>query len=485
MVSETEALACAATAISPDLGRPTSGTARLEDRVREQLSEINSFHENGQLVKSSSELEEFERTAVRLCDELAGLLVAYGIQNSVESKDMTEEMQHLVGNHPKKLRNHGVRKVEIRPSRGESIPIFVSYFCVKGRKLCSTKRDKGLYPSLMILGINDRCTPCLLSDVALATTALASLEEARKLLESRGIYMNIKTIRSVTYRYGERARQTLQSDRFGFDEDWSKRRVVVSLDGGRVRIRKNKRGPRTKKGGKRYQTDWREPKLFHLYVLDEDGNKARDVLPIIDGTLEGPDAVMMLLMHYFIKLNIPSADLIMVVADGAPWIWKRMKSLLQQLEVPSDKIVELLDFFHAVEHLECLANLRKGWSGEERKKWVKQQKALLKKGCIDKFIEKIESICLGRNGKKIRKQRDYFLRNRDRLDYSAAKRNSLPRGSGPMESAIRRVINLRLKGAGIFWHQENAEAMIVLRSYYKSGRWGQLEAMASVNSLCA
>ena len=136
-----------------------------------------------------------------------------------------------------------------------------------------------------------------------------------------------------------------------------------------------------------------------------------------------------------------------------------------------DLLPLFLDFFHAVEHLECLANLRKGWSGEERKKWVKQQKALLKKGCIDKFIEKIESICLGRNGKKIRKQRDYFLRNRDRLDYSAAKRNSLPRGSGPMESAIRRVINLRLKGAGIFWHQENAEAMIVLRSYYKSGRW--------------
>lgn len=485
MVWEADSLTCVATENSSNLARSTSGTARLEERVHELLSDINRFHENGQLVTSSSELEQFERTVVGLCDELAGMLVAYGIQKSVESKGLAEETKLLVDSHPKKLRNHGVRKVEIRPARGKPIPLFISYYCVKGRTLCSTKRDKGLYPSLMILGIYDHCTPCLLSDVALAATALGSLEEARKLLESRGVHMNIKTIRSITYRYGERVRQTLRSDRFGFAEDWSKQRVVISLDGGRVRIRKNKRGPRTKKGGKRYQTDWKEPKLFHIYVLDEDGNKSKDVLPVIDGTLEGTDAVMMLLMHYIIKLKIPNADLIMVVADGAPWIWKRMKSLLQQLDIPSDKIMELLDFFHAVEHLECLANLKKSWSDEERKKWVKQQKALLKNGRMDSFIEKIEAICLGRNGKKIRKQRDYFLRNRERLDYSAAKRNNLPRGSGPMESAIRRVINLRLKGAGIFWHQENAEAMIVLRSYYKSGRWSQLESMASMTSLCA
>jgi hypothetical protein len=66
---------------------------------------------------------------------------------------------------------------------------------------------------------------------------------------------------------------------------------------------------------------------------------------------------MILLEHYLIKLNISEADLIMVVADGAPWIWKRMKALLQKLKIPSSKIVELLDFFHAVEHLESLANL--------------------------------------------------------------------------------------------------------------------------------
>ena len=47
-----------------------------------------------------------------------------------------------------------------------------------------------------------------------------------------------------------------------------------------------------------------------------------------------------------------------------------------------------------------------------------------------------------------------------------------------MESAIRRVINLRLKGPGIFWHEETAEAMLMIRSYYKALRWSELAQLA-------
>jgi len=58
-----------------------------------------------------------------------------------------------------------------------------------------------------------------------------------------------------------------------------------------------------------------------------------------------------------------------------------------------------------------------------------------------------------------------------------------PLGSGAVESAIRRVINLRLKGNGIYWREENAEAMLVLRAAALTGRWQETmervqEAMA-------
>ena len=47
----------------------------------------------------------------------------------------------------------------------------------------------------------------------------------------------------------------------------------------------------------------------------------------------------------------------------------------------------------------------------------------------------------------------------------------IPIGSGTIESAIRRVINLRIKAPGQFWLLENAEKMIFLRSQVLTGRW--------------
>jgi hypothetical protein len=52
-----------------------------------------------------------------------------------------------------------------------------------------------------------------------------------------------------------------------------------------------------------------------------------------------------------------------------------------------------------------------------------------------------------------------------------------------MESAIRRVVNLRMKGAGIFRDEQHAEQMLLLRTYYKSKQWQVLEKKAFAPSL--
>jgi hypothetical protein len=50
----------------------------------------------------------------------------------------------------------------------------------------------------------------------------------------------------------------------------------------------------------------------------------------------------------------------------------------------------------------------------------------------------------------------------------------MPIGSGAIESAVRRVINLRVKSNGMYWLRENAETMIRLRSWIKAGRAAEL-----------
>ena len=92
----------------------------------------------------------------------------------------------------------------------------------------------------------------------------------------------------------------------------------------------------------------------------------------------------------------------------------------------------------------------------------------------------MKKFCRGKRGKIWRRERGYLLRNASagRLNYGQARDQQLPNGSGIIESTVRRVLNLRMKGASIFWAKDNAEDMILLRAYYKSGHWKVLENKA-------
>ena len=69
------------------------------------------------------------------------------------------------------------------------------------------------------------------------------------------------------------------------------------------------------------------------------------------------------------------------------------------------------------------------------------------------------------------------------MRYKEIKDQKLPIGSDGVESGIRQVVNLRLKGPGIFWHEEMVDAMLLLRSYYKAQRWDLLKNMALLGGL--
>lgn len=74
--------------------------------------------------------------------------------------------------------------------------------------------------------------------------------------------------------------------------------------------------------------------------------------------------------------------------------------------------------------------------------------------------------------------------HKKRLAFPTVKALNLPIGSGVIESSIRRVVELRLKGLCSLGYRENVEKIIMLRSYYKSVRWNYLKQITkSYNSL--
>jgi hypothetical protein len=328
------------------------------------------------------------------------------------------------------------------------------------------------------LGIYNRLTPGLTSEICLIATVVTSFQEASSLLRDRGVDIDAKKICEMTRRYARRAEFVRQTANAVEGETVAGRRVVVSTDGGRIRIRRKKPGPKTKKSRSRYTTNWREPKLLIVYAVNEKGEKDASFLPVIEGTMKGPDAVFGLIKYYLKQLAVTTAEKVLFVADGARWIWNRVPALMKELGLGASQFHSLVDFFHAVEHLAKIADLRTGWKKSERDTWVKKHRRLLLRGKIGDVISSIQSICRGRKSRKLTCEKNYFVRNKCRMKYDAILSIGLPIGSGAMESAIRRVVNLRLKGASIYWLEESAEAMLMLRSFYKSGRWSMLNRAA-------
>lgn len=463
--------------MTSDLGL-TSQDTDYARHIQEVLSELQQMQQPPQLVTSPEALEAFEREIRQRTDHLGSLLVGYHLQQALDSAALQAEQEQLVHHWPKPLKNDGKVKVRVRTVQGDTVPVWVTYYRRKGQRRAG-KRSTGVYAGLVVLGIYDRCTPALAAEVSLLAAMLGSLQEAQDVLANRGVALDIKTIRLIAYRYAARARLVQQVERTTFEDTVAHRRVVISSDGGRLRLRETKRGPKTKKGARRYTGAWREPKVLIVYVVNEEGKRDASFVPVMDATLKGPDVVFALLRTYLQRLEITQADHVLFVADGAAWIWKRVPLLVQALGLAAEQVYELLDFYHAVQHLGQVAALRKDWSAKARARWRTQQRRLLLQGQVEQVIAAVQAICRGRNSKAIRTQRNYFIKNQSRMAYAKLLAMKLPIGSGAIESTVRRVVNLRLKGPSLFWCRASAEAILLLRSYYKAGRWNMLKRMAT------
>jgi hypothetical protein len=446
----------------------------LENEIYDSQLEIKWLINEIFHINCPASLHKAEQQIVKATNRLAARILALKIQESLKRDKIQDEERKVVRSIPKKMKNQGVREVNISTSLGVTITVVASYFSRAVKKDKRRKKRNGIYPGLFLLGIHDRLTPKLASEVSSTAVIVGSYAEARQVLEGNGIFLAIKKICNTCRRYAQRAKLSARTEGYNFSETLSGCRVVVSVDGGRVRIREKKRGPKTQKGRSGYHGAWREPKLLIIHTVNDQGKVDRTFAPFIDASMKGPDAVFSLLRFYLEKINVSSAAKVLFVADGARWIWNRVSKLFTSLGLASNQCHELLDFYHAAEHLNKVSGLQKKLKPAQRKRWFAKHRAMLKNGRSQEVVEAIKELYRRSRNKKLKTERDYFVRNMHRMLYSDVAEKSLPIGSGSVESAIRRVVNLRLKGASLFWLQETAEAMLYLRAHYKAGRWNML-----------
>lgn len=375
------------------------------------------------------------------------------------------------------LRFNGFKPTSVRLLSGRKHSIDSPYFYraapKAGRKGKKRKAKSGCHMGLAHLGFIDRCGAVLASSAVRAAVLCPSFEIAGETLRSLGVEMGVKTIKRLCRNMGERALENRHRMMISDADALKGRTLMVCIDGGRLRERRPKRGRRAK-GAKRqgYHTDWREPTQIVIQWLDDDGRKRKDIAPIYDATMGDTDAAFDLLAKHLRNLECQKADRVAFCADGARKYWTRFRKLARELDLKAT--VEIIDYTHAKQNLEqILDKLPGNMSADKRKAIGEHWKNLIWRGDIAELGAQIRLHV--RSGRKLEqalnKYNKYFKENSRRMQYSSFKLQGLPTGSGCVESAIRRVINLRLKSPGIFWKLENAEIMLFLRSALLCGRW--------------
>jgi hypothetical protein len=260
------------------------------------------------------------------------------------------------------------------------------------------------------------------------------------------------------------------------------RHAVAQLDGGRVRIRTQVETKKRKglKYRRKIRVEWREPKLLILYIGDGKGRMLRGTRPWIDGTMKGPDHLMELLTLHLHRLGAARAKSVTFVSDGACWIWNRLDWVIARAALDPKRVERVLDFYHAAHHV-SLALQALGLAEAERKERYQALRHRLRAGRSRDVVATLRQMAEGHPpDSEVWTEVAFLEKHEAHLRYDWFRYRGRPLGSGAVESAMRRVINLRLKGNGIYWREENAEGMLVLRAAALTGRWeetmGQVQA---------
>ena len=156
------------------------------------------------------------------------------------------------------------------------------------------------------------------------------------------------------------------------------------------------------------------------------------------------------------------ATRLVVIGDGASWIWNLAQELFPQA-------MQIVDRFHVKERLSKLAKSLYGETSEEAKRWAQRRYKQLDEGRWKSLLVAIFRHTL--HSKAARDCLQYLRRNRQRMRYPEFHAQGLCTSSGVLEAGCKGVIGTRLKRGGMHWTVRGANAIIALRCCKLSGRF--------------
>ena len=249
-------------------------------------------------------------------------------------------------------------------------------------------------------------------------------------------------------------------------------RLYIELDGVLARMRRGS-VPMEQEEAQRKGDVYREIKAGAVFRAER-GPKRSELAPGVYVDTPAEDSVRYvarrtakgdfgwLLSHLALECGLEQAKQVVVLGDGAPWIWNLVAEYFPGT-------VQIVDLYHAKEHVWEVAHAVFGGATKASTAWATAACSLLEAGQIIDLASAIAALPPippepGQARSIPARAVDYFTTNAARMRYPVFRAQGMHLGSGIAEAACKTIVSTRAKRSGMRWTPEGLDALLPLRT---------------------
>jgi len=332
--------------------------------------------------------------------------------------------------------------------------------CGKGRHLLDER-----------LGCRGRAQTGKVQECVALTMAEETYAGGRRLLSTlANLEIPHHTLETITVELGEalveeRDEQTARAFETEIESPERPETLCVTTDGAKVPMRDG----------------WREARLVAVFPHDipPGGSEPESGRISYSARVEDCEATGKRMYAEAQRRGAAHAKRIAVIGDGAEWIWNQAAEHFPQ-------VIEVVDWFHATEHLWEVANGLFDQGSDKARAWEQAREQELKEGDVRLVIARLRKLLYEKRRKKkrfrgseqehvLQRNLAYFESHQKRMDYARFRDDGLPIASGVVESACKHYVAQRCKRSGMQWNKSGLHPVLELRSALLSNEWHRVQ----------
>lgn len=346
------------------------------------------------------------------------------------------------------------------------------------------------FPADAALGLHDRApaSPRVQEICALMTLQAPAGRADEDLRRLTGLQISASALHREARRQGERALKLREKDEHLTETAHGvavlARRaphlpqhstLVIEIDAWNIRERDHWGQTEARRQTGQDLERWHWVYTATIFRLDQRATKQSGRPAIADrgyvATRQGLESFRRQLHAEALQRGLLQAETVLVLGDGAVWIWNLAADTFGQA-------TQRLDLYHARQHLWTLAGELYGDRSPEAEAWVRPYLRWLDQrqdGALDILhsLEELQGTLHAfdqKRQKALAREIAYLTEHKERMDYKQARKQGQPSGSGAIESTCSQY-QRRFKLTGQFWSLAGDEALLALATLHRNGRW--------------